>query len=43
MHKRRLGTGGLEVSSLGYGTMGLSGTYSPTPDRPEAYLAMTDH
>ena len=34
MQKRKLGT--LEVSALGYGCMGLEGTYGPAIARPEA-------
>jgi aryl-alcohol dehydrogenase-like predicted oxidoreductase len=33
MQKRRLGTSGLEVSSLGFGCMGLSFGYGPAVDR----------
>jgi aryl-alcohol dehydrogenase-like predicted oxidoreductase len=36
MEKRRLGSGGLEVSSLGLGCMGLSFAYGPGPDRQAA-------
>jgi aryl-alcohol dehydrogenase-like predicted oxidoreductase len=36
MHKRRLGTGGLEVSAVGLGCMGMSQSYGPPPgDRQE--------
>jgi aryl-alcohol dehydrogenase-like predicted oxidoreductase len=36
MQKRRLGIGGLEVSALGYGAMGLSSGYGPPTDRKDA-------
>lgn len=36
MHKRILGRGGLEVSSIGLGCMGLSYGYGPATDRSEA-------
>jgi aryl-alcohol dehydrogenase-like predicted oxidoreductase len=35
MQKRRLGTGGLEVSALGLGCMGMSFAYGSPPDRHE--------
>ncbi len=35
MQKRTLGTGGLEVSALGLGCMGMSFGYTPLPDRKE--------
>ncbi len=35
MEKRTLGTGGLEVSALGLGCMGMSFGYTPIPDRDE--------
>ena len=35
MEKRKLGTGGLEVSELGLGCMGMSHGYTPLPDRNE--------
>ncbi len=35
MRKRRLGTGGLEVSALGFGCMGMSFGYGPAIDRRE--------
>ena len=36
MQKRKLGPGGLEVSALGYGAMGLSSGYGPATDRQQA-------
>jgi aryl-alcohol dehydrogenase-like predicted oxidoreductase len=36
MHKRKLGNGGLEVSAIGLGCMGLSSGYGPATDRREA-------
>jgi aryl-alcohol dehydrogenase-like predicted oxidoreductase len=35
MQKRKLGNGGLEVSALGLGCMGMSFSYPPFPDRKE--------
>jgi aryl-alcohol dehydrogenase-like predicted oxidoreductase len=35
MQKRKLGTSGLDVSALGLGCMGMSGTYGAMPDRSE--------
>ncbi len=35
MQKRTLGTGGLEVSALGLGCMGMTFSYTPFPDRGE--------
>ena len=35
MQKRKLGSGGLEVSALGLGCMGMSFSYNPLPDRNE--------
>jgi len=40
MQKRTLGTGGLEVSALGLGCMGMSQSYLPIPDRDEM-IALT--
>ncbi|HEX5387280.1 MAG TPA: aldo/keto reductase, partial [Gemmatimonadales bacterium] len=36
MQKRKLGSGNLEVSAIGYGAMGLSFGYGPATDRAEA-------
>jgi aryl-alcohol dehydrogenase-like predicted oxidoreductase len=36
MQKRKLGKGGLEVSAIGYGAMGLSHGYGTATDRPQA-------
>jgi len=36
MQKRQLGRGGLEVSAIGYGAMGLSFGYGPATDREQA-------
>jgi aryl-alcohol dehydrogenase-like predicted oxidoreductase len=36
MDKRALGKSGLEVSSIGYGAMGLSHGYGPATDRQQA-------
>ncbi|GAA0479303.1 aldehyde oxidase [Paractinoplanes deccanensis] len=35
MQKRILGSSGLEVSAIGFGAMGMSRGYGPSPDRPE--------
>jgi len=35
MHKRTLGSGGLEVSAVGIGCMGMSSAYGPPADRQE--------
>jgi aryl-alcohol dehydrogenase-like predicted oxidoreductase len=35
MQKRKLGTGGLEVSALGFGCMGMSWSYGPPKDTQE--------
>jgi len=35
MQKRRLGNSGMEVSAIGYGSMGLSANYGPPVDRQE--------
>lgn len=36
MQQRTLGRGGLEVSAIGYGCMGLSWAYGAAPERPDA-------
>ena len=36
MQKRKLGTGGLEVSAIGQGCMGLSSGYGPAADTQDA-------
>jgi aryl-alcohol dehydrogenase-like predicted oxidoreductase len=36
LKKRSLGRAGLEVSEIGYGCMGLTGSYGPASDRSEA-------
>ncbi|AOK49818.1 MULTISPECIES: aldo/keto reductase [unclassified Burkholderia] len=36
MEKRKLGAGGLEVSAIGFGCMGLSAAYGPAPGRQDA-------
>jgi aryl-alcohol dehydrogenase-like predicted oxidoreductase len=36
MQTRKLGSGGLRVSALGFGCMGLSFGYGPSPDRAQA-------
>jgi aryl-alcohol dehydrogenase-like predicted oxidoreductase len=36
MQKRALGSSGLQVSAIGFGCMGLSGTYGQAPDREDA-------
>jgi aryl-alcohol dehydrogenase-like predicted oxidoreductase len=35
VQKRKLGNGGLEVSALGFGCMGMSQSYGPAGDKPE--------
>ena len=35
MHKRRLGPGGLEVSAIGLGCMGMSSSFPPFPQRQD--------
>jgi len=36
MKKRTLGNSGLHVSAIGYGCMGLTGSYGPASGRQEA-------
>src|SRR2546426_12316817 len=40
MKKRTLGTGGLEVSAIGYGCMGLAGVYGAAGNRQDAIALM---
>lgn len=40
MKKRTLGTGGLQVSAIGYGCMGLAGVYGAAGSRQEAIALM---
>src|SRR6476646_1418489 len=40
MKKRTLGTGGLQVSAIGYGCMGLAGVYGDAGSRQEAIALM---
>ena len=40
MNKRRLGKGGLEVSAIGLGCMGMSQSYGPSPDKKELIALM---
>ena len=42
MKTRTLGRGGLEVSAIGFGCMGLSHAYGPATDRAEA-IALLRH
>ena len=35
METRKLGNGGLEVSALGFGCMGMSWSYGPAKDKQE--------
>ncbi len=36
MQQRSLGSGGLTVSAIGFGAMGMSQSYGPAPDRPDS-------
>lgn len=40
MQKRKLGRGGLEVSAIGFGAMGMSQSYGPTPGSREDMIAL---
>src|SRR5947208_13886722 len=40
MKKRTLGNSGLQVSAIGYGCMGLTGTYGAAADRQDASALM---
>src|SRR6266581_2761791 len=40
MKKRTLGNSGLHVSAIGYGCMGLTGTYGAAADRQDAITLM---
>ncbi len=42
MQKRKLGKNGLEVSSIGFGCMGLNSSYGPMPDRNEMIKLVRD-
>nr|WP_231493217.1 aldo/keto reductase [Paracoccus pantotrophus] len=42
LQQRRLGTGGLEVSALGLGCMGMSFAYGPAADRTEMIAFLRD-
>jgi len=42
MKKRRLGSGNLEVSALGFGCMGLSFWYGPALDKQSAIALLRD-
>ena len=42
MKKRTLGTGGLQVSAIGYGCMGLAGVYGAAASRREAIALLHD-
>src|SRR5687768_12458487 len=35
MQRRVIGSNGLEVSAIGFGAMGMSQSYGPSPERPE--------
>jgi hypothetical protein len=43
MQKRKLGKGGLEVSALGYGCMGLSSAYGPAVSREDGIKIIRAH
>ena len=40
MEKRRLGSGGLEVSAIGFGCMGMSQSYGPNPGDRDDMIAV---
>jgi aryl-alcohol dehydrogenase-like predicted oxidoreductase len=43
MQKRTLGTSGLEVSAVGFGCMGMSQSYGPSPGDSQEMIALFAH
>jgi aryl-alcohol dehydrogenase-like predicted oxidoreductase len=41
MQKRKLGNGGLEVSAIGLGCMGMTFSYTPFPEKKDMVVLMT--